>query len=847
MTTPPARRLSSRELGRLDFSLHDPRVHWAKGARASSSWSDSYGPSTACGPPSVFPEHGDRSGTWLADSSDRRPWIELEMPTVERACAVLILETCSPGGITSVRDQDNAIDLYEASGKATKTLRGAQLLVVPIDPDGPVPARIRVGMKRSDEYQEIDAVALITVPFDELMTTPAQVTTLHHRRLAPIELDLHDLRGDRRIAWAKTAHASSEYSSSYSARAAIGRPNVFPKGGDIANTWLSDNGDRDAWLEVGFGDPPEGATDCYGFLVFETCGAGSVVRATDEKDRTLWQARMESVPERQARMLHVPLPPGPPPKKLRIHVSPAVSDYREIDAVALLFAPLAELATEAPPPPPPPIFGAPPEGFTMLEGTLIGVSAAAPLVHAIVRTENDARAVSFGPPLRLRMGESEIELELDSASVFGDPLLRRRGRFGDVALPALAAHVPIPPDTPVQIQGQLISEPRRVYVAGVPEGMSEGGFRERASTPSRMKVAAISTEPLSATPFLREGTRTFTAGAQKFTEEKRVPHPLAAWMQNAIGVAGIGISAALAALLLTQDGATGWGAALLSLAVSLMLGSSIFALELVGRAHTPFVVWVGASAKRNARVPFTSPGWTLFGVLFTVGLGAGFMAMALGTANEDMRWEACVLPLILAGAYALVRAPLWMWSAAPALVAALRVLFGRRATGALVASHRSTERLTAHSEFLGTEQRVDDQGRVTTHDRYRNWNARSANANHRVTIALPDGTRVRSESSVAVIDVGMRPRKDAPSPRGGPAGTPYAASDSEHEIGDVASLVGRTEASDGETRVVGATVLLGEVGALRKRTSIAGLCLVLLWAFAIAGVTVVAVGIGSDL
>jgi len=165
-----------------------------------------------------------------------------------------------------------------------------------------------------------------------------------------------------------------------------------------------------------------------------------------------------------------------------------------------------------------------------MEGTLLGTSAAQPLVHAVLRTSKSAHALTWGPALRLRLESgAEVELELHDTTVLGDPLARRRGAFGDLAaeLPALgttASRVPAAEDE-VVVQGQQITTAVRVHVAGVPYAVSEGGFRDRANVPEKIRVAVISREPLSATAFMRDGTDTFRAGASKLGAHEFVPHP----------------------------------------------------------------------------------------------------------------------------------------------------------------------------------------------------------------------------------------------------------------------------------------------------------------------------------
>lgn len=840
------RRLTPADLGLLDLSAADPRIVWAESARASSEWSSDYAASTACGPPDVFPQGGDLKGTWLASSEDRSPWIELTFAAVAQAHALLICETCGAGGIRQVSDRDQKTVLFEKAGRTTSLGDDARLLVIPLDPSLPSPRRVRIDLKKGDDYQEIDAVALITVPFETLLSDRPPAPRSSHRRYAAGEVPVHDLRGDRRLVWASRAKASSEYSSSYAARAATGAPHVFPAGGDHAGTWLSNSDDRNAWLELSF---PE-VDLCHGFVALETCGAGAIVRATDEAGRVLFQSARAQVPEREAHLLHVALEPGPPPKKLRLYVSGAVTDYREIDAVALLAAPFEELSTEAPPPPPPPIPGAPEGGFTFLEGTLLGASPDRPLVHATLRTKDHARAACVCGPLRVRLESgAEVSLELGETTVYGAPLRRRRGRYAALTaqvpwLAASFAELAPSPDAEALIEGRQITSERRVYLAGVAMGTSDGGFREGAGVLEKMDVAVIADVPLSATPFLRDGTKTFRSSVEKLSVERERPHPLAGWTRGALITAGLSALLAITTLVLSESRLVVGGLAML---VAFTLGTglcaNVFALELVGRMHTVTVIERGKKVGRNGRVRFSSVGWTLMGVVLLVGLPVFFWSMAMLSVIEGDGMQVLLRGvLVIAGAYALVRTTLWQWSAAHALLASLRVLMAPaislpisprrgRVTGALTSAVSTRETFTAHSEYLGTEQHTDAQGKVTTHDRYRTWNAREASLSGAPNIALEDGTLVEAKRIERVIDVAVLPAatKDPV----------YAVFEGKHEAGDVASLVGELR-TEGETAIVSnATVLLGEREVLLRRTLVHLFALASLTTIALAGIAAV--------
>ncbi|MBX3251476.1 MAG: discoidin domain-containing protein [Myxococcales bacterium] len=172
-----ARRHRPEELADLDFTLPDPRVVWATSARASSEWGSSYAASAACGPPVVYPRGGDEDGTWLADSDDSAPWIELDFPAVSSVRGIVVLETCGPGAVFEIRDAMRDVVLWAAPPAPLADSRSARLLHVPLPPDTDVPTRLRLSVAPydvGDEYHEIDAVALLTEPLDALRaSTPS--------------------------------------------------------------------------------------------------------------------------------------------------------------------------------------------------------------------------------------------------------------------------------------------------------------------------------------------------------------------------------------------------------------------------------------------------------------------------------------------------------------------------------------------------------------------------------------------------------------------------------------------------------------------------------------------------
>jgi len=66
---------------------------------------------------------------------------------------------------------------------------------------------------------------------------------------------------------------------------------------------------------------------------------------------------------------------------------------------------------------------------------------------------------------------------------------------------------------------------------------------------------------------------------------------------------------------------------------------------------------------------------------------------------------------------------------------------------------------------------------------------------------------------------------------------------SEHEVGDVASLIGDVIADGDELKVKDAIVLLGPRSVLVRRTLIMAACMLSLWGFAVTAIAVVVAGV----
>lgn len=828
MSTSPDRtpqRYSAKQVRTLDLRAADPRLVWAESATASSEWSSSYSAATVCGAPTVFPKLGDHPDTWLANSDDVKPYLDVTFPSVPTAAALIVCETCNPGSVVSVRDLDSNIELLRADQTVPKR-KGAQLLVVPLDPTALPPRRVRLTLAgHKSDYEEIDAVGLITEPMDVLLAAPPAPPPPIHTRYAPKDVPIHDLQKDPRLMWARAARASSSYSSDYEAKEAKGRPNVFPKGGDHYKTWLSTNEDRKAWLELDFTH----TNPCHGVIVLEICAAGSTVRLTDQVGDTLWEAPHEDLPSREARLLHVPFDPPRPIEKVRLWMSPKVDDYREIDAVALLSVPFEELRTAAPePPPPPPVPGAPEAGFTFLEGVLLGPTPALPLAHLALRTEQHGHALNHAGEVRLQLdGGRELTLEIDDTTVYGRPFPQRSGSFRALAeeLPwlreRLGERAP-GDDEPVTLVGRQLVGGERVFVAGTPSKQAAtAGFRESAGLLDRLVAKVVSDTPLADTPFITSGTDEFRRHERPERPTSQAAHPLARMQRVAsVLLAVFTVLFSVLAVLASRQPVEGALAAGFVATLALALFWLVLTLEFAGRSAT--IVLVPGSSGRwgSGRVRFTDPAWTAVGVGIMGTLSAMFSALAVGTMAGDVLALATRFALAEGGVLALVRVALWQWADRSGTVTALPILFARpgrlgsgargRFTGSLGQGARTHEQFTAHSKYLGTTQTRDEQGRVTTYDRYKEWQTRavSSDVTEGAELFLPDGTLLRAGRIACVVDA-----EASPAP---PNDSVYARFEGKHLPGEAVSFLGVSRQVEGGWVVDECRVLLGGLPALRR-------------------------------
>ncbi len=170
--------------------------------------------------------------------------------------------------------------------------------------------------------------------YDDAMTEAEHAGA---RRFSVAEMDALVWYRDDRLVWAEAARASSSYGSGWSADAVVGRPDVYPRSGDIAGAWAPATfGDTTAeWIEVDF----EGDVRAREVWVFETNLSGRVYeiddRSAPDAPKSIWSARSET--HSAARVLVAPIVPPRTIRTLRLQVDVrGHHGWPEIDAVALV-------------------------------------------------------------------------------------------------------------------------------------------------------------------------------------------------------------------------------------------------------------------------------------------------------------------------------------------------------------------------------------------------------------------------------------------------------------------------------------------------------------------------------
>jgi hypothetical protein len=588
-------------------------------------------------------------------------------------------------------------------------------------------------------------------------TAPFEGTS-HHRH-EPDALAWIDRAGDPRLHWASDARASSE-ARGFAAARVVGVPDQDGSSEGPRRAWRPKGDDRTPWLELRF----DATVRAQGVLVAETHAAGAVVSAEDDRGNVLWRAPREPLPSTTPRLLHVDFGRIVTLDTLRLHLSHTHGERPQIDAVALVTTALDALRE---PPPPPPIPGAPEEGFTFLEGTLRGIDDEHPLAHVAVATRGGAVVCAHGEGLSLELESGQtVALDIADTTVFGTPFPRRRAAFAEIrgAHPwlsmALGERAPAD-DEDTEIRGQALTRGGRVYVAGVVTARSEGGFRESAGAPTRMRAAAISLVPLADTSFPERGTGAFLRDDRPLDSSHGLPqrYDTAIRICGRIVAVGLGGGGGLAA--------SAWLRPTTSAALSVIgligfgVGFAVLPIlcEFVARSATP-IVWERDRKRRpNARPRLPAP--TSAAALLLVAGILGLPAAVQLTVAIDPPPSPWLVSLLVGGLASLWRLPSWLLACAPALGRAwLARLRGAAARGLLAEELSVREAHTDHVEIVGTEQRVDATGRMTTLEHRRSWTTRSLHVRGQPVLATRDGGRIRLQPSQIIV-AGLTPARSA--------------------------------------------------------------------------------------
>ncbi len=666
------------------------------------------------------------------------------------------------------------------------------------------------------------------------------------RRIRPDEHHGIDLRRrDPRIVWASAAEASTEWSSSYSARAACGAPTIYPEGGDRSPAWLAANDDRAPWIELTFPrcEAPRA------ILICETCGAGAVARVQDgHTHEVLYRAAPTlTEPSREARLLVIALPSGARPiTRLRIEVAAYSlgSEYKEIDAVAVCSVPFEELAQPYVPPP------TREERLTRWRGTLVGVSLSRPLVHALVATGGTTLARSRSTDMKLRLDDGALlDVEASETVVYGGRTTRRAGKWKAIAteLPIVAelfGDAAPPPEAKVRVELRSIERDVDVEIAGEPLTRETGGFREEAGPRTHaIEARAIARGFLTSTRFGTEGLGGFTLMREEIAKPSGGPHPLRDW------TIGMWITTALAGALAAWAASAG-DEITVGFAVAFFGWHLAHALELTGGlvAIPPLV----ARHLDDRRPPFGKYLWTYAIVWMSLCAAAPVCGGVLALVGPT---RGVYAGLAIGGLVACVRLGHALRAYLPTLRDVLRVTMRRRGDGSLGTwvrrdgqlgdgTIRRSEDYVAKARHLGTDHFTDAKGVRQSHDRFESWYERhivvDADA---AELFLDDGSLVRASTTprstdLSLVHVGKDDGRD---------GDFFARFRAVHGAGDPASLFGRVSHTEPGVLVLDDAVLvLDPSRQLAWRSAVHVASLVLLACLAASGLSaLLAVFVGA--
>ena len=351
----------------FDPNTDEPHHCWASQASASSNYGGSWDVSNLIGPPKVFPQHGDISGAWTSSETE----CGIQHATVRfdhngyAATGLLILETYNPGAVFAVATRFDGIEHTLWQRAPGKTRSKAHVLEISFT----LPTRIDsvtlwLDTSRVSGYNEIDAIALLLDLGDAPTTATSNTVTIspargfsgspygHAYRLSQRQIDALSYRRNDALSWATSASTSSNYGGSWDISNLRGRPEVFPKHGDISGAWAQDSSDAGIqWARASFrADAPAIAV-----MIFETYNPGAifcVVAKTDRGDEVVYYDRPADAGER-AQLLCVELPEPMQVLEVELWLDTSIGDsYNELDAVALFSGAHLPWDADAPPPTP---------------------------------------------------------------------------------------------------------------------------------------------------------------------------------------------------------------------------------------------------------------------------------------------------------------------------------------------------------------------------------------------------------------------------------------------------------------------------------------------------------------
>jgi len=326
--------------GACDYQTR-PGVAWAASVRAFSTQYDasSYAATQALGAPNVFPRYGDIPGAWAPQNADSpADYLEVLFAAPVMASELWVFESNGTGGtygIAAINPDGSTTPL--AVSQPMRLAGAASQIVVPVNPPRVVSGvRVEVSSAAVGTYAEIDAVAAAPLPSCQPGAVVAPVATYGTAvRLTPAQLGGLTVPPGAVFATAVLAVSSEYNSEEWSARQALGPPNVFPQHGDLQGTWAQASGSRRDSITLQF---PQ--TMVQEIWVYETNGVGGLYRVDDVSSGMavpLWAGTAAPLSDGQSRILRLTLAAPRAITALRLLTDPdAVNTYVEIDAVAVV-------------------------------------------------------------------------------------------------------------------------------------------------------------------------------------------------------------------------------------------------------------------------------------------------------------------------------------------------------------------------------------------------------------------------------------------------------------------------------------------------------------------------------